>query len=376
MLVLVALPTLSHGHDFTITDATLVVAADGSLRLDFTCDLDALALGAAPDADEETLIATLTAFDDDELGSQLVRLRRLLARRVKVRVDGEILPLDISFPDRGTPAPADQPPSFLGTTARMLGRATEGAQTFTFMASRAFPPTHLSVHYAAADVSRFEILEQGGTSVPYPLRPSADELAASDSATTVFLRYLKLGFTHIVPLGLDHVLFVLGLFFFGLGLRPLLLQVTAFTLAHTVTLALASLGVVTLPGSVVEPLIALSIAWVAIENVALRKGTETGTIDRRLRWRTGLVFVFGLLHGLGFAGVLGELGLPRDALVPALLAFNIGVELGQLAVLIGAFTIIGWARQRPWYLPGVAIPSSLLIAAIGLYWFVERLFLS
>jgi hypothetical protein len=172
------------------------------------------------------------------------------------------------------------------------------------------------------------------------------------------------------------VLFVLGLFFFGLGLRPLLLQVTAFTLAHTVTLALASLGHVALPATVVEPLIALSIAWVAIENVALgNRAIENAVLKegRRLRWRMGLVFAFGLLHGLGFASVLGNLGLPRNALLPALLAFNVGVELGQLAVLSSAFLLIGWARKRPWYRPWITIPASMLIAATGLYWFVERL---
>lgn len=389
LLVILAWPSRSAAHDFTITEASMTVAEDGTLTLDFTCDLDALALGAAPDADEETLIAALEAMDDAELETHLTRLERLLARRVKVRVDNQILSLDITFPDRGVPPPADQLPTYLGTTARMIGRPAEELQAFTFMASRAFPPVHLSVHYAEVDATRFEILEQGGTSAAYSFEPSAEELAAATSSSTVLVRYLKLGFTHIVPKGLDHVLFVLGLFFFGLGIRPLLLQVTAFTLAHTVTLALATLGVFSLPGSVVEPLIALSIAWVAIENIVSKRSGQrdaagqlsaSGAVllgnEHRLRWRMVLVFGFGLLHGLGFAGVLGELGLPRDALLTALLAFNVGVELGQLAVLAGAFALIGWARKRPWYRTGIAIPSSLLIAATGLYWFVERLFFS
>ena len=134
-------------------------------------------------------------------------------------------------------------------------------------------------------------------------------------------------------------------------------------MAHTVTLALATMGVVRLPPTIVEPLIALSIAWVAIENVL---------VDRLRPWRPFVVFGFGLLHGLGFAGALADVGLPAGELVPALLAFNVGVELGQLAVLAVAFLVVGpWVR-RPWYRRRLAVPASLAIAAVGLFWAVER----
>ena len=130
-------------------------------------------------------------------------------------------------------------------------------------------------------------------------------------------QYLWLGYTHILPKGLDHILFVLGLFLLSPRLKTLLLQVTAFTIAHSITLGLSMYGIVSLPPRVVEPLIALSIAYVAIENL----------LTRELKpWRVALVFMFGLLHGLGFAGVLRELGLPRDEFLTALLTFNLGVE--------------------------------------------------
>ena len=175
--------------------------------------------------------------------------------------------------------------------------------------------------------------------------------------------YARLGFIHIVPEGTDHILFVLGLFLLSARLRPLVWQVTAFTVAHAVTLTLAAFDVVTLPPRVVEPLIALSVAYVAIENVLT---------DRMTRWRPAVVFGFGLLHGLGFAGVLGELGLPEDERLLALLSFNAGIEVGQLAVIATAALSLGWWRTRPWYRPRVTVPASLAIAAVGLVWAVER----
>ncbi|MEM8645743.1 MAG: HupE/UreJ family protein [Pseudomonadota bacterium] len=196
--------------------------------------------------------------------------------------------------------------------------------------------------------------------------PMRAEGTAAQGAGQTFLTYIVVGFEHIIPKGLDHILFVLGLFFFALRLRPLLIQITAFTFAHTITLALASLGVVTVPASVVEPLIAASIVYVGVENLFAQK---IGI------WRTALVFGFGLLHGLGFASVLGEVGLQTTQFVTGLIAFNVGVELGQIAVIIIAFFLIGLPfGKKPWYRNRIAIPCSLLIALVGAFWFYERMF--
>ena len=140
---------------------------------------------------------------------------------------------------------------------------------------------------------------------------------------------------------------------------------TSFTLAHTITLALSIYGVLSLAPTIVEPLIALSIVYVGVENI----------LTRELKpWRVVVVFLFGLLHGLGFAGVLTEIGLPRSEFLPALIAFNVGVELGQLAVIGIAFLAVGlWYRNRPWYRQRVTIPGSVLISLVGLYWFMERI---
>ena len=176
--------------------------------------------------------------------------------------------------------------------------------------------------------------------------------------------FIKAGFEHIIPQGLDHILFVLGLFFSTLKLRSLILQVTAFTFAHSITLALAALGFVKLQLSVVEPLIFLSIVWVAFENTFFKKTTK---------WRPLVVFTFGLLHGLGFATLLTQYGLPKDNFISLLLAFNVGVEFGQFAVLLAAFILIRLIYLKTEYKNQLKIPASILIGCTGLFWFIESI---
>lgn len=185
------------------------------------------------------------------------------------------------------------------------------------------------------------------------------------SAFDAFLEYIPVGYEHIVPLGLDHILFVIGLFLLSTHWKPLLLQISAFTLAHTLTLALGMLGIITIPASVVEPLIALSIAYVAIENILFRS----------MRWwRPLMVFAFGLLHGLGFASVLTDFGLTTQSFIAGLLGFNLGVELGQLSVIAACFLTVGiWLSGREIYRRWVVIPGSAIIALTGLFWFIERI---
>lgn len=185
------------------------------------------------------------------------------------------------------------------------------------------------------------------------------------SRTDIFFTYLKLGYTHILPLGIDHVLFVLCLYLLEPRLKPVLWQATAFTVAHSITLGLAMYGVVSPPASLIEPLIALSILFVAIENIV---------VEHLNPWRIVVVFGFGLLHGLGFAGALTGLGLPPNMFIESLVAFNIGVELGQISVIALAWLLIGrWAADKPWYKRRVLVPASVLIAIMAAYWTFERL---
>jgi len=198
--------------------------------------------------------------------------------------------------------------------------------------------------------------------------PINDNSQPPKSGWLVFAEYIPIGFDHIIPKGLDHVLFVLGLYFLSLKLSVLLWQITSFTLAHTVTLTAAALGLVSVPATLVEPLIAASIVFVAVENL----------FSQRLsRWRPLVIFAFGLLHGLGFASVLSAFGLPETQFIPALIGFNIGVELGQLSVIFIAFIILGyWFGKKAWFRSRISIPASLLIAATGGWWFVERTLLA
>ncbi|MCF6191364.1 MAG: HupE/UreJ family protein [Cocleimonas sp.] len=194
---------------------------------------------------------------------------------------------------------------------------------------------------------------------------SLTEVVARMPIYKTISNYIVYGFEHILPKGLDHILFILGLFLFSTKFKPLLWQVTMFTLAHTITLGLAMNGIISLPANIVEPLIALSIAYVGIENIFSKKLHSSRLI---------LVFAFGLLHGLGFASVLADFGMPDDAFAVALISFNIGVELGQLAIILGAFLLVGyWFGKKPWYKQAITVPVSMTITLVALYWFVERL---
>ena len=178
--------------------------------------------------------------------------------------------------------------------------------------------------------------------------------------------YALLGFKHIIPKGLDHILFVLALFLLSPKLRPLVLQVSIFTLAHTITLFLGALKIITIPAIIIEPIIALSICFIAIENLF------TESIRRT---RPYIIFIFGLLHGLGFAGVLNEIGISTNLFISSLISFNVGVELGQISVIILSYILIALLFQKKsWYQNRVTKPISMIIASIGFYWFIQRLF--
>ena len=185
------------------------------------------------------------------------------------------------------------------------------------------------------------------------------------SRTQVFWTYIQLGFTHILPLGFDHILFIISLYILEPRLRPVLFQATAFTVAHSITLGLAMYGLIQPPSSVVEPIIALSILFVAIENIITTKLSP---------WRLAIVFGFGLIHGMGFASALTGLGLPRKDYFGSLISFNVGVELGQVTIILLCWAAIGrWAADRPWYRARVVIPVSVVIGLVAAYWTVDRL---
>ena len=368
VLLLVACWTRpAAAHDFSLTDTLVLFKGDGTYQVDLSCDLDALALGVGPEMGALEAKAALDALPPAELEAKVTSLRTMLQRRVRLRFDGITEVPEVVFPDRGSERlRASGAPSLLGTTARLVGRVPADSGAFTLQLSSSFPPALLTLLDQNTATGRRIPLQPGEQSPPIPLGVPLSSAEVSPAGTLdTAARYLILGFLHILPKGLDHILFVLGLFLLAARWKPLLWQVSAFTAAHTLTLGLATFGVVSVPASIVEPLIALSIAYVAIENL----------ITQELKpWRPALVFGFGLLHGLGFAGVLAELGLPTGEAVPALLAFNAGVELGQLTVLAAAFLLLGTFREDPWYRKRIVLPLSFTIAAVGLYWAVVRAF--
>lgn len=342
---------LGSAHDFKTAPAVLVVEGS-SFELTLTCDIDALSLGAPSSADNRLLRGQLMAMSVEERGRAAIRVADFLERRIRVRFDGQSAQLEVIL-DPGTEPQSED--SFFGTTLTLRGKAPSSWQSLRVFASRALPPLDLRV--VADDVEIWRGALAQGIQSP--------EISRGSPQKGVFFNYVALGFLHILPRGLDHILFVLGLFLLAPRVRPLLAQVSAFTLAHTMTLALSIFGVVSLPSMLVESMIALSIAYVGIENLFKHQIS---------RWRILLVFLFGLLHGLGFAGVLNELGVPTGARVAGLLGFNLGVELGQIAVLCAAFAALGIWRSRLWYDKAIRIPVSATIAAAGVLMAATRLF--
>ena len=360
LLCLCALPSVAHEIRPAVVDVHLQV--DGNYQVALHVNMEAVLAGVSPvhsDTNESPNAESynrLRALPADKLGERIRAFWPQYRDGLHLDFDGvRSTPLLTAI---DIPEPGDLARARL-TTLRLSGSIPPGAKTLRWTYAPQYGGSVLRLHRAGGVIAAW--IREGEASASYPL--AGDVAGATRSA--VFGQYLVLGFTHILPKGLDHMLFVLGLFLLSTQLAPLLWQVTAFTLAHTLTLALSMYGVIALSPAIVEPLIAASIVAVAVENL----------LTARLHaWRVFVVFGFGLLHGLGFAGVLTEIGLPRDEFVTGLIAFNVGVEGGQLAVIALAFLAVGyWFRHKPWYRTRVVLPLSAAIALTGAYWVVERL---
>ncbi|HSH55383.1 MAG TPA: HupE/UreJ family protein [Candidatus Limnocylindrales bacterium] len=180
------------------------------------------------------------------------------------------------------------------------------------------------------------------------------------------LDFIQLGIQHILS-GPDHILFVLTLLLAFISIGKTLKLVTAFTLAHSITLILAGASILTLSSRIVEPLIALSISIMAVTTVFFKNNKYFGTIQAK----AGIVFFFGLFHGLGFAGLLQEIQVPSDKFLSSLIAFNIGIEIGQIAIIMIALPFILLFKNKPWYNRLIQIFAGA-IAVIGIVWAVQR----
>ena len=354
----------ASAHRLRPAIVTVSFTSDGSVEANLQLNLEALLAGIGPEHEDTSQAPQAAEYDalrelpPEQLRERLEAFIPTFTRGIELRFDDRVV-------EPAVAAVAIPPVGDTGverlTTIGLTASIPPGSSTFTWRYAPEFGESALRLAGPDGTVLRAEWLTTGKTSAAFPLDLA---LVEARSRADVFRDYTVLGFTHILPKGLDHILFVLGIFLLACRWRPLLYQVTAFTLAHSITLALSLYGLVSLPASVVEPLIALSIVYVGVENI----------VTKELKpWRVWVVFAFGLLHGLGFAGVLTELGLPPGETLTALIAFNVGVELGQLTVIGLAFLAVGlWFRDRPWYRARVVIPGSLLIAAVGGWWTITR----
>jgi HupE / UreJ protein len=359
----VLLPFGAHAHEVRPAIVTVSVGAGNDYEIAANINIEALLAGIGPehkdtnDAPEAQTYNTLRALSPDALRARFQDFAPRWLAGVKFEIDGvRVSPgiQDVTIPEMRDPSTARI------STVRLTGKAAAPVRVVSWSYAAEFGASVLRIKRGDKPVIEAGWLKDGTSSGPIAL---ADPVTKTKFQQ--FITYLKLGFIHIVPLGLDHILFVVGLYLLSPHWKPLLMQVTAFTIAHSITLALGLYGVVAVSPRIVEPLIALSIAYVAIENIV------TGKLQP---WRPFVVFAFGLLHGLGFAGILQEVGMPRSDYAAGLIGFNVGVELAQLFVIGVAWALSGlWFGQRSWYRQRVVWPASAAIAAIGIFWTIERI---
>lgn len=357
------IPELAAAHRMRPAIVTITFHPDQTYEATIALNAEAVLTGIGPqhadtdDAPNAATYNTLRALPPAELRARIHAFEQNLLNGITISIDGRrsIPNVDaIDVPNVGNTAVQRL------STIRLTGRTPAAARQLVWSYSAEFGASAIRVGRAGEQTIQSAFLNPGEDSDPFligePLKPRSTWEIAVD--------YIGIGFTHIVPKGLDHILFVLGIFLLSLTWRPLLYQVTAFTIAHTITLGLSLYGIISLPPGIVEPLIAVSIVYVGIENI----------LTPQLKpWRVFVVFGFGLLHGMGFAGVLTEIGLPPGEFLNALISFNVGVELGQLTVIGAAFFAVGfWFRKKTWYRSVIVIPTSAVIAFVGAWWAVER----
>lgn len=372
----VSLGPISDAHLLNMTRVFVTIDPEiNTLEMELKVDLTRIVGGP-------TAYYNLTQTPDEQRKINLDNIMGTLAKGVELSCDNHQVYLDTKQVDLPILNLEDFKAIYAApmTGIRWRGRINPAGKELRF---RAVP--HLSIGTPIAitfletqqNRTMTRWIEAGEISQPFSVRKEVITINRDQSPTPIGREkdltmakwlniawiYLKLGFVHILPYGSDHILFVLGLFLFSVQLKPLLMQVTCFTVAHTITLALGIIGFLTPPAKVVEPLIAFSIAYVGFENIARTKPNPS---------RLVIISLFGLVHGLGFAGVLKDVGLPESEFISALVFFNIGVESGQIGVLLCAFSVIGWFRKWHHFRKVILIPCSAVIGVIGTVWAVAR----
>lgn len=363
-LVLFVIAPPIRAHEVKPSVATVFLEPDGAYRVSIVTNLEQLISGIGSnhdntdDAPQAEVYNNLRKLTSDALRQRFEGFQTELLAGIHLRFNGQESPADaveVHIPPVGD---LDLPRE---SVLILTGQMPPGANAMTWAWDAAFGSSVLRVPKPDGDIYA-AWLEAGEESAAIAVEGPPER-----SFWEKVIDYFGVGYTHILPKGLDHILFVVGLFLLSPKFGPLIRQITAFTIAHSVTLALGILGIVSISPAIVEPLIAASIAYVCLENLMT---------DRLHVWRTALVFGFGLLHGLGFAGVLSEIGLGQADFVTGLIAFNLGVEGGQISVVLICFAAVFLFMDKPWYRQRVTIPASIFIAMIAVWWTFERIFLT
>ncbi len=363
------LPTTARADVVKPALIEITARTDGRVSVEIRASIEALLTGInakyknTQDAPQAEAYDALRVLQAPALRYAFTSFEAQFLALVQLTADGKPVPLQIQRVKVPPPGYTKVPRISVIT---LVGQIPRNTQQLRLYYPARFGDSAVRVRQVDAAQEKWHWSEWQWVRTDEPTRPfSLAALFERRPTYQVVAEYITLGFEHILPKGLDHILFILGLYLFSTRLSPLLWQVTMFTAAHTITLGLAMAGVIELPARIVEPLIALSIAYIGIENILAR---------RLATHRLALVFAFGLLHGMGFAGVLADFGMPEDAFALALISFNVGVELGQLAVIALAFVATGlWFARKSWYRQAIVIPGSLAIALFGAYWTLERL---
>ncbi|MBT8116980.1 MAG: HupE/UreJ family protein [Gammaproteobacteria bacterium] len=345
------------------------VSTDGTYRVELRASVEALLTGINARYRDTREAPNAAAYDElrvleaDQLGAAFEPFQARLTEEIRLEFDGITAPLSVTRIDIPEPGYTKVPRISVIYLEGQVARTTESLTWYypARFGDNAVRVRQVDEGNAKWHWSEWQWLRKDKASEPFSLT----EVFTRPPPGVTIRTYVVAGFEHILPGGLDHILFILGIFLLSVKIRPLLWQVTMFTVAHTITLGLTMNGVIALPDNIVEPLIALSIAYIGLENIFARSLHNS---------RLLLVFAFGLLHGMGFAGVLQDFGMPADAFVTALISFNVGVELGQLTVIALAFLGVGlWFSGRDWYRHVVVMTGSAAIAVIGLYWTWDRI---
>lgn len=358
---------VGSGHDVEQIFARLTLEEDAWFAV---VDLDGLMLREVEAGGvvlEDGSNAWLAGLEEQEIRSLFAFAESFWRDRFFLDVDGELCPSEVTLPDplvlqRDVAGSPDEPSSIV---LRMTGRyPPRGGKVRVSWNQIDGPSLALGVLIPGSNLGTTVLLVENEGTLEVADRAGRDGVGSmAEAAPASLWLWLKFGFEHILPKGVDHILFILGLFLLVPRWKELLLQSGAFTVAHSITLSMVVLGVFAAPPQVVEPLIALSIAYVGIENLFLSELKP---------WRLGLVFGLGLLHGMGFAAVMQELPVPEGQIVQPLVGFNLGVELGQIAVLALAFAASFWAIRKTKWWSWIRMAGSAAIALTGLYWTAER----